>query len=166
MQIPGQISNALKCWGHQVDDKDMLYASTHQHCKSEDDFYLSEDFSSGTFAYDFEWLSRQSLNYLQFYNLIQLRYNHKSIFSTNKEKLISEYRCHTDHVSFSNHGWKASTCLREYKQYAGLYDALFLIASVDDNDHAALLRMSISGASLKNALSVFAKMVEVMQWKP
>lgn len=164
LKLPGKISPTLKCWGHTVDEEGILYQSTHQHCRSEDEIYIQSDFYTGTFAYDFEWLSRKDLNSFQFYHLVQERFQHKSLSNTSKEEHISNFHCVTQHVEVAAHDWKASSCLRAYKQYPGLYDALLLMSTVDMYDAAAIVKMSASGISQKNALALFRKMMDSIEW--
>ena len=164
MRLPGKISQALKCWGHTVDQQDIKYDGVHQHCRSKDEIYINEDFHTGTFSFDYEWLTTKKLNRIQFYHLLEERFSHLSQTSTKDSEHITNYRCYDNFITFDKHSWKASSCFRAYKQYSGLYDALLLLATVDQNDEAMIIRVGASGISQQNARLFFNKMLGSMQW--
>jgi len=163
--LPGQIDDALECWGHTEDDKDSLYKSVHQHCRSSDEIYLSGAHSTGNFSYSYEWSETDELNRFQFYHLLERRFDHRGLNNVFTKKSATNFSCHTDFVKLSDHDWKVSSCLRAYKKYRGLYDASITIASVDDNDKALMVRLAAAGLSKENVKRLLQKFMEAIEWK-
>lgn len=163
--VPGKLSESLRCWGHTVDEEDIKYEAVHRHCKSEDEIYISNNFFVGNFFYDYEWITTEELNRFQFYSFLQSRFSHNGLRSAYSEEDITEYRCHDRFLTTDAGSWKVSSCFRAYKDYEGLYDALLLMASVEENDKAAIFKAGASGVSSDNALAFFQRMMEAIQWK-
>lgn len=165
LMLPAKLSDALKCWGHTVDQKeDNKYAGVHQHCRLEDQIYIKDSFYVGDFFYDYEWITTTELNQLQFYNFLQTRFNHSRLSNVYDKEHVTNYQCQTNFINLTGHSWKVSTCFRAYKRYLGLYDAILLMASVDERDKAAVITMGASGVDRKNAMELFKRTMESVQW--
>lgn len=165
LQLPQKISDSLKCWGHTVEDDDIRYESFHQHCQSNDVIYISDDLYTGQFEFDYEWLSSDELNTFQFYQALENRFDHKLHGNAGDEKDVANYQCLTDMVSIDNSRWKVSSCFRAYKEYADLFDAVLLLASLDRSHEAGLIKASASGISRNSAKALFTKLMESIRWK-
>ncbi len=163
--LPGKLAEPLKCWGHSVEE-DIKYEAIHKHCTLKDEIYISGDIATGSFFYDYEWITSSKLNRLQFYTLLETRFEHIELDNAYTEEDISEYRCKTDLVELKSGTWKVSSCLRAYLKYKGLNDALLVMALVDHNDQAGIVKVGASGISRGNALSFFKHMMEAIEWTP
>ncbi len=86
LNLPGELNEALKCWGHSPDTKEKKYDSAHKHCSSQDAIYIKDSVSAGGFSYDAEWLSTEQLNPLQFYTVLQSRFNHRGLYNAYDEE--------------------------------------------------------------------------------
>ena len=164
VMLPSQLDKSLKCWGHTVDDEDILYEGVHQHCQSQDVIYLDDNFQTGSLSYDFEWMSTEALNRFQFYSLMESRYLHESLDNSYKEEDSTNYTCHTDFVDIDDQPWRVSACSRAYREYAGLYDALLMMASVGKNDRGVVIRLGASGISRKNAIGLLERFTGSVAW--
>jgi hypothetical protein len=162
--LPGTISESLKCWGHTVDEKDILYNGVHQHCQSQDEIYLSRDLYTGSLTYDYEWMDAEDLNRFQFYSLIQSRYEHASLGNAGDEEDVTNFQCNSSFTEISKHSWRISSCLRKYKKYQGLYDTVILLSSVDENNKGIVLKVGAAGISKHNATRLIQKFIGAIQW--
>lgn len=162
--LPSQLSDSLKCWGHSVDKKDVLYKAVHQHCHSQDVIYLSDNLSTGIFFYDYEWMSGKELNRFQFYTYVQDRYKQGSLNNGGSKEDVTNYKCSTRFVKISDHSWKGTSCIRAYKKHSGLYDTLMLLATVDENDSAMLINFGAAGISKENSIRLVEKFIGNIQW--
>lgn len=117
LMLPRKLSPAMKCWGHNIDDDDIAYESFHQHCRSEEYLFLEDDFYTGNFSYSYEWMTTESLNAMQFYAAAGERFTHSSHSNADDESHVTNHRCVTEFVDIDNSSWKASICLRRYKEY-------------------------------------------------
>jgi serine protease Do len=163
--LPGKLDPSLKCWGHTVDKPKLLYDSFHKHCRTEDNLFIDGEFTTGSFAYNYEWISTEKLNRLQFYHAVESRFKHLSLYNLEKEKYATNLSCTTDFVTINQESWKASICFRKYKQYHSLYDATLLLASVGQNHQAAVVTSAATGISKENAMALFRMFMGAIKWK-
>jgi hypothetical protein len=164
VMLPSKLDPSLKCWGHTLDEEDILYESVRQHCRSQDVIYLDEDFLAGSFHYDYEWMAAGSLNRFQFYNLLESRYTHKRLDNSYSKENSTNFSCHTDFVAIDERPWRVSACTRAYRDYAGLYDVVLLLAAVQENDRGVVIRIGAAGISQSNALGLLKKFTESISW--
>lgn len=164
LTLPATISESLKCWGHTMDKKDILYEGVHQHCRSQDEIYLSQRLFTGGFFYDYEWMATKELNRIQFYNLIQQRFNHGSLRNARDEEDMTNFKCHTSFVEISDHSWRVSSCTRAYKEYDRLYDTVLMLASVDENHKGIVIKVGATGISQGNADKLAKAFIGAVQW--
>lgn len=165
VSIPGKMDKSMKCWGHTVDKPDTYFKGVHKHCRSEDRIYLSKKMYTGTFSYDYEWVTTEKLNRFQFYSQLQSRFKHSKFNNIQKKEDATNYKCHSDFVNINNHSSKISTCTRAYKKYEGLYDVLLLVSTVDMNDRALLMKAGMAGVSQSNAHKFVKHFLEAVKWK-
>jgi serine protease Do len=167
LSIPDRLAESLRCWGHSVDkeQKDKKYTAAHQHCRAEDNIFVTQKLYIGDFQYNFELINTDELNRFQFYALLQEQFSHKPFTNTDDKEQVDKYACEDDLVRINGHTWKASTCLRAYKKYAGLFDASMTMVSMDFAHRAAIVTVSASGISAENAIAVFQYIADAVTWK-
>ncbi|MBT6277287.1 MAG: trypsin-like peptidase domain-containing protein [Chromatiales bacterium] len=166
LELPKDLNPTMKCWGHNIDNSDnkRAYEAFHQHCTSEEFLYLTDDFYTGNFAYDFEWMTTKNLNPLQFYTAVQSRFTHNTPDNTYSDTHVSPYACKTDFIELDERRWKGSVCLRSYLNHAGMYDAMLVLGSAHLPDRAAVIRMTATGVSRPKALALFSKLMRAIKW--
>ena len=109
-------------------------------------------------------MTTDRLNPLQFYTAVEDRYTHTSQDNAGDKKHVTKHRCVTDFVQLDGTQWKASICLRGYKQYAGLHDASLVLVSLKANNRAAVIRMAATGIGRQPALGLFGKLMRSITW--
>jgi len=164
--VPVNLADSLKCWGHTEDNDKTLYIGIHQHCRSEDRIFVSNQLYAGHFSYNYEWMETDQLNTLQFYNAVEQRFNHAKLASSYDEEEVSNFSCHSDRLDIQGQHWKVSSCLRAYLKYPGLYDASFVMASLEHKDKALVVKVGATTISKANAAKLMNYMMENVQWKP
>ena len=163
--VPVNLSDSLKCWGHTQDKDEELYKGIHQHCRSEDRIFVSNDLYVGHFSYNYEWMQTDELNSLQFYSAVEQRFNHAKLASSYDDEEVSNFTCHSDRLDIHSQHWKVSSCLRAYLKYPGLYDASFVMASLEHKDKALVVKVGATAISKANAMTLMNYMMENVQWK-
>jgi hypothetical protein len=167
LSIPDRLAESLRCWGHSVDeeDKEKKYTAVHQHCRAEDNIFVTRNLFIGDFQYDFELINTDELNRFQFYALLQEQFSHPSFTNTDDKEQVADFACEDDLVRINGNRWKVSTCMRAYKKYKGLFDASMTMVSMDFADRAAVVTVSASGISAQNAVAVFQYIADAVAWK-
>lgn len=166
IQVPTGLHPSLNCWGHSEDDEDKKYTAVHHHCKSEDRIFIKSRLNLGRFLYDVEFIETDAFNRFQFYNLLESRYEHARFGNSGDKDDYHPLNCHDGIVKLASGTWKISSCFREFAKYPELYDSSMIAISTDYPSKAALIRVSMSGISLDNALAVFKRLTQELAWKP
>ena len=171
--LPDKIHDSLKCWGHTLDKKDKRFDEFHRHCRTEDSIYLNEEFYTGAFSFSYENLSSDELNVFQFYSLLEENYAMRAFSNSNDKNDTTNFACNT---SFLNLGgsedrkssWKVTSCIREYKEYRGLYDAGLIAVHAypkDDYHSALVVSLTTTGIDKNNILEIHRKFLDSITWK-
>jgi len=160
-QLPAKLGEVLKCWGHTLDDReDERYVTVQKHCATEDQIFIEDDFHTGELFYDYEWLTPGELNLLQFYHAVEQRFDHRTHYNVSDRDDATDYRCENAFLRVAGHAFKASTCQRAYTDYPGLFDLLFLLASVDMDDRALVLRIGATGIGAGESVRLLRRFLE------
>jgi hypothetical protein len=158
----------VKCWGDSnVNDEKAYYRVLESSCYLEEDLYLADDLRSGTFDIKFYWIESEQLNPFRFASLIE------SFLSENFKPGNKATEAHVDNFScndgFVNSGasmdLKSSLCTRPYKKYPGVFDVMYIGASIGESDKALLSAFYLSGISKEDALLFSDKFIGALSWK-
>ncbi len=168
--IPNEIADYIRCWGMSGDNPDLSYENIMSVCSQEENIYLSGDFTTGTVVYQFNWLETDKLNILQFYNAYQTQIANVYPDNTAAKEDVSNFECHEDfHEKQSQAGdrtiiTKGTFCVRKYKKYPGLYDVLYLGATVNENKGGLVSHFTLAGVSMEMAQQFTRKFLASITW--
>jgi len=163
----------IRCWGDSNTDKtDALIEAAIASCSLDESTYLSSHFFTGSIELQFRYMQARNLSDNKFYHLYQQQIARASAGNRAGKDDVSEYQCHHDLVmpestkntnqSITN---KSIFCTRAYKDFPGLFDVLYLGASIDKNQQALVSHFTLAGVSQKNAMSFTSKFMEAVSWK-
>lgn len=163
----------IRCWGDSnADKKDALILRAIANCSLNETTYLSSHFFTGTVELDFSYMQAKDLSDNKFYHLYQQQISRASAGNRAGKDDVSEYQCHHDLVSPSSTANtsqainnKSIFCTRAYKDFPGLFDVLYLGASIDKNQQALLSHFTLAGVSQENAMTFAGKFMEAVSWK-
>ncbi len=168
--IPNEIAGYIRCWGMSADDPDLAYENIMSVCSQEENIYLSGSFTTGTIVYQFNWLESDGLNVVQFYNAYQTQI--ESVFPDNAagKEDVTSFECHEDFHAKQSAGQdreiitKGTFCARQYRQYPGLYDVLYLGATVNENRSGLVSHFTLAGVSMEMAQQFTRKFLASITW--
>ncbi len=129
----GEIRHDFQCWGDTNEShKERVVASVYKACSANDDIYLSYNLTAGQMSFSFSETTPIKLNSSQFANS---RNTSMSADNESDYEHSTNYSCESDFVSTlkphidskDNNYHRVVTCIRAYKNLAGLYDSLLLV---------------------------------------
>lgn len=173
-ELPDKIHDSLKCWGHTLEKKKKLYDETHRHCRTEDRIYLKSGFYTGKFSFDYEVISTDELNTLQFFSLLEKNYVISRFSNNNDKDDTTNFECVTsfmrlgDKTENKDKTWKVTTCIREYIKYRGLYDAGIIAMQADtEGDRPVSIKIYVetTGIDKNNISNLHGKFLRSIKWK-
>lgn len=157
----------VRCWGNSNADKEKaLFLAAVANCMLDDDIFIQRTFGTGSVEMEFRYLQAKDISDTKFYNLYQQQIRRAGPSNKVGKDDATEYQCQHDIVSpesteITN---KAILCTRAYKDFAGLYDILFLSASVDQGNQALISHFTLAGVSKQNAQAFTEKFIEAVSW--
>ncbi len=163
----------IRCWGDSNADKtDALILAAVANCSLDENTYLSSHFFTGSVEIEYRYMQAKNLSDNKFYHLYQQQIARAGAGNRAGKDDVSEYQCHHDLVkpqSTANTNQainnKSIFCTRAYKDFSGLFDVLYLGASIDKNQQALVSHFTIAGISQENAMSFTSKFMESVSWK-
>lgn len=158
----------IRCWGDSnAQDQQALFFTAVSQCRLEESVFISGRFNSGTFEMDFRWLHSDELNAIRFSRLYEQQIANAGPGNRAYKDDITEFACQDDIVSAENSNMnnKVILCTRAYKEYQGLFDMLFVSASIDENQRALISHFTLSGVTQESGLRFTRKFMESVSWK-
>lgn len=167
--VPSDFASFLDCWGQDSDDATDLFESTLRSCSMRDEIFLENGITAGAITVEHHYLSTEQLGPFRFYTLYQSLFDSGFYGGYGHTEDLTDYVCETAYVespastemnagSANNAGGangealvlKAVFCARRYVKLAELYDVVFKVATLGDDDRGLSSRMSLSGVSFEN----------------
>jgi hypothetical protein len=158
----------IRCWGESNADKtDALILAAVASCSLDENTYISSHFFTGSIEIEFRYMQAKELSDHKFYYLYKQQIARAGAGNRAGKDDVSEYQCHHDLVKPDNESInnKAIFCTRAYKDFSGLYDVLYLGASVDKKQQALVSHFTIAGISQANAMAFTRRFIEAVSWK-
>lgn len=144
----------VKCWG-QSSDEDYLFSRVVSSCASGDPVTVGAGLQTGVVAYQFFWLEAGDLGATRFHSYYQSLFSGFMPDNYGDEDNLTDFSCQEQFVGDdSDHVDKVVVCVRAYRKYAGLYDALYLRGSVDRRREAYISHFTLAGVE-RDMLAAF-----------
>ena len=168
--IPNVVAGYIRCWGMSENDPELSYENFMSVCSQDENIFLSGNFTTGTIVYQFNWLESDKLNVLQFYNVYQTQI--ENVFPDNSagKEDVTRFVCHEDFHAKQSAAQdrdivsKGTFCARKYKNYSGLYDILYLGATVHENKGGLVSHFTLAGVSMEMAQQFTRKFLASITW--
>ncbi len=162
--LPGDVGDFMKCWGGTEKREKMLYEQTYKICRTEDDIYLSMGQQTGVVEYEHDLYKARGLGKARFFALMEEILSMPKSAAYADEEMVTVYECQTGQVEHLGTKSKLVFCLREYKKFAGVYDAWMTSVVLAGNDEVLQTSLMLSGVSYENAVRFSQAYMEKVQW--
>ncbi|KGK01096.1 S1 family peptidase [Thalassotalea sp. ND16A] len=165
--IPDTGVNYIRCWGDSNADKaDALLFKAATNCQMEEYVYISEAFTTGSIDMEFHFFESEEISSTRFYQIYQTQINRAGASNRAGKEDVSEFECQHDITTDSDESIrnKAILCIRAFKKYRGLYDVMYLSASIDHDKQALVSHFTLSGVDKNFAQSFSQKFMESVKW--
>lgn len=80
--------------------------------------------------------------------------------------VVAPFACHDGLVSLDGFDARISTCVRQYRLFADLYDFDVTVVSIDDTSQALVSRLALQGVAFNSGERILRRFLGVLQWKP
>lgn len=79
---------------------------------------------------------------------------------------VAPYACRNALVSLDGFDARISTCARQYRLFAGLYDLAITVTSINSTERAVVSQLDLRGVSFENGMQFVRRYLGAMQWSP
>jgi len=166
-KIPDEVVPFVRCWGESnVEKEHEALKQVRAFCSQSDEIFLSNQFTTGRIEMQFEWLEGKDLHPLQFFNLYAQNISHINADNQAGKEDVTPFECEHQVVQQTNQQHaKTIYCVRAYRQYEGLYDVIYLAASLDQQQTGLISHYTLSGVSQDIAQQFNRKFTEAVLWQ-
>ncbi|WP_371187212.1 serine protease [Thalassotalea maritima] len=165
--IPDTGVNFIRCWGNSNADRpDELIFKAVTNCQMEEYVYLSDTLTTGNIDMEFHYFDADQLGANRFYQLYQGYISGAGPGNSASKEDVTEFACQHDIVESASVAIrnKAILCVRAYKKYQGLYDIMYLSASVDKTNSAIVGHYTLAGVNKDFAQAFNQRFMEAVKW--
>lgn len=163
VSVPAEITGYVRCWGDTRQEPKQFFKVVHRTCNVEDAIYLSPEFTTGSFHFQYQWLETSMLNRFQFYSQMEKGF-YLSEANQSYEQDVTGYECSDRFVNVGKKDWKVHFCARRYKRFPSLFDISLSMASLAYADRGMLVNFAMAGVNRSNARHLTQRLLESVQW--
>jgi hypothetical protein len=79
---------------------------------------------------------------------------------------VAPFACRDALVSLDGFDARISTCVRQYRLFAGLYDFDVTVVGIDDASEALVSRLALQGVAFESGKRTMERYLGALQWTP
>lgn len=164
--VPDAIAPFIACWGRtNPPQAQQEIRSASSFCGQQEEVYLNDRFSTGKIQMQFKWLDGSSLPLLKFNHHYQNQLQYLQADNRVSSRDVSEFSCRSDILALNQQATRVVYCVRAYKDYPDLYDAVYLAATVPTEQTGFISHFTLAGVSKENAAAFTRKFMETVVWQ-
>ncbi len=165
-KIPDEVTGFIRCWGESnVEKTQDKIKKVMAFCSQDDLIYLSERFSTGPVQMQFLWLQGHDMHPLQFFQQYEQEASNVRPDNQATKEDVTPFECEQQVVEQQGRKSKVVYCVRAYRQFADLYDVLYLATSLGDGLEAVSSHYTLAGVSADQAQAFRRKFSEAVSWQ-
>jgi hypothetical protein len=166
-KIPTLEGALLSCWGDSNSaDQEALYLSVENRCSLDEEIFLHGGLRTGGIEIEFEWLESGEFGAHRFYDFFSGSISGAGAGNQASKNDVSNYQCKQDIVA-NTHDVKTKSilCLRAYKEFAHLYDVLYIGATLNHESQGLISHFTLAGVSQESAMRFTKQFVGAIAWQ-
>ncbi|WP_233520552.1 S1C family serine protease [Flocculibacter collagenilyticus] len=165
--VAGEVAPFVKCWANSNSDKkDKQVESTFSNCALSERIFISDTLETGMFEMEYEWLNAEKFSSFRFYNFYEKRIAYAAPANKASKDDVTNFQCTHDLVQANKDTQiKSVFCARAYKDYAGLFDIVYIAASIDKEQQGLISHFTLSGVEQSLAQAFTKKFMEAAVWR-
>ena len=161
--VPDKLAEYLNCWGDS-NQENKPYRGSSTFCSIKNDIFLNQRFATGEIRYSHHYFTGENMNTFRFYQVLQQYFSNPGVVLSGGKEDVTEYNCHSDFVTNKSMRLKVAFCLREYKQFRGIYDAVLTAATLTEDHQGLVTTLVLGGVSYDNAVNFSKTYLGTLAW--
>lgn len=166
LELPGDISGEIRCWGHGSENKNSWVDDTYLTCSVSDDVYLSRTMRTGYISFAYEWYRAKGDDTVRFYNLLEQYASRRDFaFKNAYPRDVANFQCDQFFTNIGGHKAKTEFCARRYLEYPGLFDIAVQITSTHLPLEGGVINFYGLGVTESQTRSFLSRFLREISWK-
>jgi hypothetical protein len=163
-EIPTRVGRAFECSTTGASEVPQRMQVETIRCAARAGVLLQADLEVGQIQFQHRVISATDLHPLQFTQRVNgLAADYPWAGS---DRNVARYACQNALVSLDGFDARISTCARQYRLFAGLYDIAVTITSVHDTQRALVTHVDLRGVGFEPGMQFLRRFLGAMRWKP
>jgi hypothetical protein len=166
-RVPAQITDFISCWGgSNANEQKPLFLSVENRCQLDEQIFVHGGLQTGGLELEFEWLDGKSMGEHRFYAFYSDSITGALAGNKASQSDVTNYSCQQDKVT-NIHAVTSKTvlCLRAYKEFDQLYDALFIAASLDHKQQGLISHYTLAGVTQASVQLFTQQFMDSITWQ-
>lgn len=163
-RVPTQPAGFFRCWADADRDPDAPFEAIEHVCSTDDYIYVTRDHSAGLLEFDHRLITSDRLNRYRFAALYTAQYRFRDLKLVGGEDEVTGFRCEHADVANGVLTFKTALCVRRYRKFPGLYDAVLRAAALGRSGTGLITTLTLSGVSFENALLLSRRYLGSISW--
>jgi hypothetical protein len=162
--LPTTIAPSVDCNSDGNNDPNNPIRVENISCSAHVGVFVQRGLELGDIRFQHRLLETEQLHPLQFAN--RLNAVAESLLWFGSAQHVAPFSCKDGIVALNGFDARVSTCVRQYRMFAGLYDIGVTVVSVNQPQRALVSALSLRGVSFESGMAFVHRYLGAMQWNP
>lgn len=165
--VVGQVHPAIECWGDSDEDAEKRLTTVQKGCNSRGGVYLSNSLRSGYIEYEFHYQQVRDWPAASLYSHTREMLSRFRPGNVAGRGDVDNYSCIDRVVERDSDALRrlAIYCTRPYIDYPGLFDTLYIGATLDRTDAVLIEHFTLAGVSRADGRRFLERFIEQVAWQ-
>lgn len=161
---PTQPAPFFLCHGGGTRPSDLPYRTATHQCSTDDYIFIAGDQSTGLVELTHELITTTSLNSFRFGALYTRTFSRDNT-PYGVEEHVTSWRCRTRNVRNDTTPLRAVLCVRAYRKFDGLFDAVLKTAVLGRRDAGLVSTLTLYGVSYASIETLTSRYLKHITWR-
>ncbi len=163
-QLPTRLGPAFDCTTTGSSEAREGLQTETVSCSARTGVLLLLDLEVGNVSFQHRVLRSQGLHAWQFARRVDALA--AGLVRQGSARHVAPFACRDALVALDGFNARISTCARQYRLFAGLYDLAVTVTSIDSSEHALVSQLDLRGVSFEGGMQFVRRYLGAMQWIP
>lgn len=163
-RVPTRPAPFFDCWADTDREEDRPWEAVDHSCSTNDDIFVSRDQSSGVIEFEHRHLTSTALGRWRFAALYAREMTRDWHTHNAGPEDVTDFACRTRHIRSGTLRLLATFCVRRYRHFEGLYDAVYRLAPAGRATEGLVATLTMTGVTMDNARRMATRYTGRLAW--
>lgn len=163
-ELPAKLAPSVECKSDGSADPSKPLRIETISCAARIGVFVQRGLEAGDIYFQHRLLDTEKLHPLQFAHAVN-RFARVQLLP-GSERHVAPYACASEVVALNGFDAQVSTCVRQYRMFAGVHDIAVTVVSLNDARRAVVSHLGLRGVSFPAGMAFVGAYLGAMQWNP